>query len=141
MSYAQEVYEHYANQYRRLALDYQVGDLVYLDSRNVRSNRPSKKLDQKNLGPFSIIRKVSLYAYKLDLPEYLRIYPVKYVVNLRKAREATTLDDLLPIPEATEATNQAKDDEETGSGTVRAIIGQSVGTFGNRDLPRLQVEV
>ena len=105
MRYAQEVYKYYANQHRRLVLDYQVGDLIYLDLRNVRSNRPSKKLDQKNLGPFRIVKKVSLHAYELDLPEYLRIYPVKHVINLKKAREDTDLDDLPPIPKATKATD------------------------------------
>ena len=103
MRYTQEVYEYQANQYRRLALDYQIRDLVYLDLRNVQSNRPSKKLNQKNLGPFRIVKKVSLYAYELDLPKYLRIYLVKYVVNLRKAREAINQDDLPPIPKATKA--------------------------------------
>jgi len=33
---------------------YQVGDLVMLSGRNIKTRRPSKKLDHKNHGPFQI---------------------------------------------------------------------------------------
>ena len=42
---------------------FKVGDMVWLDSQNIRTTRPSKKLDYCFLGPFLIIEKVSMHAF------------------------------------------------------------------------------
>jgi len=47
---------------------YQVGDLVMLSRRNIKTHRPSKKLDHKNHGPFQIEKIVSPLAVRLTLP-------------------------------------------------------------------------
>lgn len=44
------------------------GNFVWLNSKNIKTRRPSKKLDHKRLGPFKIIKKVSENAFRLDLP-------------------------------------------------------------------------
>src|SRR6202790_3456885 len=46
----------------------EIGDQVWLDARNIKTKRPSKKLDHKKLGPFPITEKVSIHAYHLGLP-------------------------------------------------------------------------
>jgi hypothetical protein len=78
---AQARQEEYANRTRRPARCFQVGQYVWLDARNIRTLRPQKKLDWKNLGPYQITEVISPYAYKLDLPRSIRIYPV-FNVNL-----------------------------------------------------------
>jgi len=45
-----------------------VGDLVMLSSKNLRTRRPSKKLDHKMQGPFEIEKVVSPNAIMLKLP-------------------------------------------------------------------------
>ena len=60
---AQARHEEYANRKRRPARRYQVGQKVWLDARNIRTKRPQKKLDWKQLGPFTITKVVSPYAY------------------------------------------------------------------------------
>ena len=40
--------------------EYSKGDLVWLDTRNLKMDRPSKKLDNKQVGPFMIEEKVGL---------------------------------------------------------------------------------
>ncbi len=56
------------------------GELVWLDARNIKTLRPSKKLDCRRLGPFKILLEVSSHARKLDLPLSLkRIHPVFHV--------------------------------------------------------------
>ncbi len=55
--------------------DYQVGDKVWLDSTNLHLPRPKKKLDNKRVGPFTIVDKVGAAAYKLKLPAHWKIHP------------------------------------------------------------------
>ncbi len=55
--------------------DYQVGDKVWLDSTNLHLPRPKKKLDNKHVGPFTILNKVGAATYKLKLPTHWKIHP------------------------------------------------------------------
>ena len=48
--------------------DFKVGDKVWLDSRNIRMKRPSKKLDHRRLGPYPITSKISSHPFRLGLP-------------------------------------------------------------------------
>ena len=47
--------------------------------RNVKTTRPSKKLDYKKLGPFEIIKNVGTSSYKLDLPTSTKIHNTFYI--------------------------------------------------------------
>ncbi|KAI1673224.1 hypothetical protein L13192_04083 [Pyrenophora tritici-repentis] len=85
--------QEYTNQKRLPALAYEVGDEVWLDARNIRTQRASKKLDWKNLGPYRVVRKISSQAYRLDLPATMKIHPVFYVSLLRLAAAKS---DFLP---------------------------------------------
>lgn len=54
--------------------------LVWLLRRNIKTTRPSGKLDHRRLGPFPISRAISDSAYQLRLPSYLsRLHPVFHV--------------------------------------------------------------
>ena len=53
-----------------------VGDNIWLESKNIYSNRLSKKLDQKKYGPFRISKNISQGAFQLKLPEEQMIYNV-----------------------------------------------------------------
>lgn len=70
-----------ATESRRLPIPpFAPGDLVWLDARNIKTLRPSKKLDNRRLGPFKILSEVSSHARKLELPLTLkRIHPVFHV--------------------------------------------------------------
>ncbi len=85
MTSAQGRHEEQTNRYRTPARRFREGQLVWLDSRNIRTLRPQKKLDWKNLGPFPIKKVVSSHAYELDLPAAMRIHPVFNVSLLRPA--------------------------------------------------------
>ena len=56
MADAQEKQAFYANQKRVEAPPYEVGDKVFITTKNLRSDRPSKKLDSKREGPFTITK-------------------------------------------------------------------------------------
>ena len=52
MAFVQASYEHYANVYKQNAPNYVLGDEVWLDTRNMQTKRPSKKLSDKFDGFF-----------------------------------------------------------------------------------------
>src|ERR1700719_3151500 len=54
--------------------EYSKGDLVWLDTRNLKMDRPSKKLDNKCAGPFAIEEKVGPAGYQLKLPQAWQIH-------------------------------------------------------------------
>ncbi len=59
---------------KRSAIEYQVGDKVWLDTTNLHLPRPKKKLDDKRTGPFEIKTKRGASAYTLKLPTNWKIH-------------------------------------------------------------------
>lgn len=76
MSVSQQKQKHYTDLHRRQGPAIELGDLVWLDMRNMRTERPSKKLDSKREGPFEVLSKVGNVSYKLKLPESMKVHPV-----------------------------------------------------------------
>ena len=52
IAFAQTSYEHYANVHKQNVPNYVLGDEVWLDTRNMQTKRPSKRLSDKFDGPF-----------------------------------------------------------------------------------------
>jgi hypothetical protein len=84
---AQARYEEAANRSRATAPKYTVDQMVWLSAKNLKTLRPRKKLDWKNIGPFRITEVLGPYTYKLDLPESLSIHPVFNVDQLYLAND------------------------------------------------------
>jgi len=79
---AQERMRQYTKPGHKPPPDYQVGDLVMLNGRNIKTRRPSKKLDHRNHGPFQIEKIVSPLAARLTLPRKWKIHNVFHVLLL-----------------------------------------------------------
>src|SRR5215213_1687078 len=62
---AQEKYAEGADARRLPAPRHQIGDQVWLDTRNITTRQPSRKLDHRRLGPFEVVDKISPYTYRL----------------------------------------------------------------------------
>ena len=67
------------DRYRLHAPDFHPGDLIWLDARNIRTDRNSRKLDNPRMGPFWVNAKILAHAYCLDLPRYLSIHDMQPV--------------------------------------------------------------
>jgi hypothetical protein len=58
---------------------FKIGDLVMIDARNLKTQRPSKKLDHKKIGPVKILKKIGTRAYRVELPPTIKVHNVFHV--------------------------------------------------------------
>lgn len=99
---AKATQEKNANKSRR-DVQFEVNDQVLLSSAHIQlasqATRPSKKLQHRFIGPYRVIQKISPVAYKLDLPETLKIHPVFHVSILRPYQSPDSVNHRpIPIP-------------------------------------------
>jgi hypothetical protein len=99
MTFTQDHQQEYANKHWLPAPAYCPGDLVWLNTKNLRMNRPSWKLDYKCHGPFPVIKEVGKYAYELELPPTMDVHPVLHVSLLEPIRGDPVPGQRLPPPE------------------------------------------
>jgi hypothetical protein len=83
----------YANRKRLRGPILEGGDKVYLLRRNIKSKKPSKKLDAVKLGPFKIRRQKGPVSYELELPKRMRIHPVFHISLLEPAAPDAMLQE------------------------------------------------
>lgn len=89
----------YYDQRHSRAPEYKIGDLVYLEASHLRTDRPSRKLDDRRLGPFKILEKVGLRAFRLELPAtWSRVHPVFHITHLRPHRPSVSPLQQRPPP-------------------------------------------
>ena len=75
----QERYKSQFDTHTTPTLPFSVGDKVWFSRRNIKTKRPSRKLDVRRLGPFRILEAVRSgnLAFRLELPASIgRIHPV-----------------------------------------------------------------
>lgn len=98
---AQQRQKRYADAKRR-DVSFAEGDMVLLSTKNIsmrvtgdRTTTP--KLFPKFIGPFRIEKRVGQVAYKLNLPETMRIHPVFHVSLLKLYREERGMQPPEPL--------------------------------------------
>src|SRR5260370_8405678 len=84
---AQERYQKNVDKHRTEAPKLKIGDQAYVKAKFFRTRRPSKKLSEKNLGPYNVIGKPGTHSVTLRLPHQFRsVHPVFHVSQLNPAR-------------------------------------------------------
>ncbi|GMI64808.1 hypothetical protein HRI_000150100 [Hibiscus trionum] len=100
---AQERMKYYADK-KRTDMEFQVGDWVYLKLQPYQQTslalRRNLKLTARFYGPYRVIARIGLVAYKLFLPDSSKIHPVFHVSLLKKKIGQGTVTSLEP-PEVT----------------------------------------
>ncbi|GAA5878755.1 hypothetical protein JCM1840_006047 [Sporobolomyces johnsonii] len=64
------------DRHRLEAPRFDIDDLVWLSSKNIATSRQSQKLDHRFLGPYPIVEKIGDSAYRLKLPDTVRLHDV-----------------------------------------------------------------
>ncbi|MBW0593630.1 hypothetical protein O181_133345 [Austropuccinia psidii MF-1] len=62
-------FKKYSDRNRAIPPDFQPRDKVWLASKNIKTTRPTKKLSERLLGPFEVLKKIGSHAYHLKLPQ------------------------------------------------------------------------
>ncbi len=101
----------YANKKRVRGPTLKEGDKAYLLRRNIKTKRPSNKLDHTKLGPYRILETKGPVNYKLDLPTPMRIHPVFHICLLEPANADTPIQTEPPgiDPESQNAEYEVED--------------------------------
>jgi hypothetical protein len=79
------------NKKRKMAPQLKKGDKVYLLTKNLRTKRPSKGLNNVKVRPFLIINQKGPVTYTLDLPPDAKVHPRFHISLLEPADPKTPL--------------------------------------------------
>ncbi|MBW0484182.1 hypothetical protein O181_023897 [Austropuccinia psidii MF-1] len=76
------------------------GDKVWLASKNIKTTRLTKKLSERWLGPFEVLKKIGSHAYHLKLPQQWKsVHPVFHVSLLEPVKHSAIPNrHQLPLP-------------------------------------------
>ena len=73
-----------------------------LDSQNIRTKRPSKKLDYKKMGWFRIEKVIRNRAFRRELPPQMKVHSVYHIGLLecyRDSKDSTRIQIVLEVDE------------------------------------------
>jgi hypothetical protein len=120
MAEAQQEQERQANRHRVPSPAYKVGDKVWLDLRNIRTERPTKKLDSRT-AKFMVTEVIGPHSYRLNVPQ-----GIDNVFNVDLLRPAASdpfpsqrQDDTQPPPMIVEEEEEFQVEKILGKRIVR----------------------
>jgi len=108
IGYAQERQQENADRHRIPAAFFQIGEKVWLNGKNIRRRRPSRKLDNKRHGPYEVKARVGSHAYRLELPNTMKIHDVFHVSLLDLAANDPREGQISPPPPPVEVEGEAE---------------------------------
>jgi len=124
---AQERMQRYTNPERKELPTYWVGDLLTLNGRNIKTRRPSRKLDHKNHGPFQIEKILSPLAVHLTLPRKWKIHNIFHVSLLEPYRTS----EHRALPDPSKVLREADDVEQSEEYDVEEVMSSVERRRGN----------
>ncbi|MBW0574006.1 hypothetical protein O181_113721 [Austropuccinia psidii MF-1] len=83
-------FKKYSDRNRSISPDFQRGYKVWIASKNMNTTIPTKKLSERWLGPFEVLRKIGSHAYHLKLPKQGKsVHPVFHVSLLELVKQSS----------------------------------------------------
>lgn len=95
---AQQTYKRKADKSRR-AIDWNVGDYVYVKKGNWATDRPHDGLDNPYLGPYKVLSNPYDNAYEIDFPPSMKIRRIRNASQLLRARDDPVPGQRISPPE------------------------------------------
>ena len=77
---------------------FKIGQKVWLEASDIKTTRPSKKLDDKRYGPFEILEAIGPSSFKLRLPPTWNIHPVFHQSLLSPYSTPSFSSQIKPTP-------------------------------------------
>jgi len=118
---AHERMRYYTDPQRTETPKYQIGDLVMLNGRNIKTRRTSRKLDHKNHGTFQVEKIVLPLAVRLTLPWKWKIHTVFHLSLLKPYR---TSEHPVP-PDPSKMHREADNIEQSKEYDVDEVLGST----------------
>ena len=81
-----QTYKNFADRKRSPGATLEVGDLVYLSSKNIKTTSPCSSLLPRRTGLYPILQKVGEVVYQLKFPESWKIHDVFHQSLLMKKK-------------------------------------------------------
>jgi hypothetical protein len=104
---------------KKTAYTFNVGDLVWLQAKDIKIHQKSPKLGPRQLGPFKVIKCISDLDFKLELPHYLKLHFVFYINRLAPYWDNGLDKPLPPDPITVEGEEEYKVNKITDSHIFR----------------------
>ncbi|GMG17194.1 unnamed protein product [Aspergillus oryzae] len=90
----------YYNRHHKKGPTFKKGEKVFLLRRNIKTKRPSSKLDYQKIRPFKIEEQIGNVNYRLKLPDSMkRIHPVFHILLLEPAPENAKIAENIELDE------------------------------------------
>jgi hypothetical protein len=128
---SQERMKKYSDKKRKDSPPFEQGQLVMLNGKNVKTRRPSKKLDHKLLGPFQVDKVISPTAVRLKLPSKWRIHNTFHVSLIEPYKSGGR-----PLPDPKEVLEEANKDQAVDGYNVDKIMASTMTDKGVRYLTK-----
>jgi hypothetical protein len=104
---------------KKTTYSFNVGDLVWLQAKDIKIHQKSPKLGPRQLGPFKVTEHIGDLDFKLELPHYLKLHPVFHVNHLAPYRDNDLDKPSPPDPVTVEGEEEYEVDKITDSRIFR----------------------
>jgi hypothetical protein len=100
---------------KKTAHSFNVGDLGWLQAKDIKIHQKSPELGPCQIGPFKVTERIGDLDFKLELPHYLKLHPIFHVNRLAPYQD-NGLDKPPPLDSVTvEGKEEYKFDKITNS--------------------------
>ncbi|MBW0513772.1 hypothetical protein O181_053487 [Austropuccinia psidii MF-1] len=91
-------FKKYADRNRSIPHDFQPGDNAWLASKKIKTTRLTKKLPERWLGPFEVIKKIGSHAYHLKLTQPWKSVHLVFHVSLLEPVKQSSIQNCHQFP-------------------------------------------